>query len=247
MSGAAGTTSATSAVASTTAANSHAQGPAIPQAGNGAGTVIPQAGNSEVTTPSSQNDIGTSQAQPSQASEMSREEAIEALRKERLEAARYRKKAQEYDDRLKQEADAKLSETERLQKQYAEVQQELKALRLEKTVSGAAADLGVKPELVLKLITESAIVYDDKGVPTNIRELFTQASKELGLDSLLTPLAQAGATPPAPPSPVTPPVIAQAPQTGATNPPRSGQIAGSNGMFAAGEIPSLTDSRLWKR
>lgn len=216
------------------------QGPATPQAGKfAAGTVTPQAGNSEASTPRTQQDNAASPSLDYDA--LSLEDAIVALkerediaRKERAEAARYRKKAQEYDALLKEQEDAKLSETEKLQKQLAEYQVQVEALNLQKQeialrarVDSTAAALGLKPELALRILDQSLVAYDDMGFPTNIRELLEQAMTDYDL----APRANAGpsnpnaarmSSAPAAAAPYqqgrypAPPV----PATGATNPPR---------------------------
>ena len=233
------------------------QGPATPQAGKfAAGTVTPQAGNSEASTPSSQ-----AQA-TDKMDNLSLEDALEALKKERAEAARYRKKAQEYDALLAEQENAKLSETERLQKQLADYQQQIEALNLAKQeialrarVESVAASLGLKPELALRIIDQNAVAFDDNGFPTNISDLLERAMQDYGL----APTTPTGASAAPQAAPNTSPAVAAAqpgrfappagapaaPQTGATNPPRSGGMAAANGVFGPGERPRLNDRRLW--
>lgn len=181
------------------------QGAATPQAGKfEAAAVTPQAGNSGVRTPSAQSVDHRDQTQPNdqnsaQQAAMSLEEALDALKKERAEAARYRKRAQEMDAREKQEADAKLSETERLQQQLAEMQAardaalaQSQARIIRSEVRTTASALGIKPELAQKLIDTSAILFNDDGDPTNISELLSQAMTDYGL----TPAQAAAASQP---------------------------------------------------
>jgi actin-related protein len=192
---------------------------------------------------------------------MSLEDALDALKKERLEAARYRKRAQEYDDLLKEQENAKLSETERLQKQLAEAQRERDLITqasqervIRADVRATARELGLKPELALKLIDLAAVSFDEAGDPTNISELLTQAIADYGISVAGVTSASAPATSASPTSsaasgaaPQPGRAAPQAPQTGATNPPRSGQVNGAAGVFSRDEIPNLTDPRLWKR
>lgn len=200
--------------------------------------------------------------QPSDATHgaMSLEDALAALKSARAEAAENRRKAKELDDLHRKAEDDKLSETQKLQKQLAEAQAAAAAAQAQSQermvraeVRSVARELGLKPELAIKLIDQAAIVVDEAtGDPTNIAELIASAIEQFGLSALVTPTSSAAPaqTPPAPagqPQGQSAPQTPQAPQTGATNPPRSGQIAGSNGTFAADEIPGLTDRRLWRR
>lgn len=188
---------------------------------------------------------------------MSLEDALAALKSARAEAAENRRKAKELDDLHRKLEDDKLSETQRLQKQLAEAQSALTTAQahaqermVRAEVRSVARDLGLKPELALKLIDPAAIVVDDTtGDPTNIAELLKSAVEQFGLATLLPNSSSAASAASAlGQSAQSGQQSAQAaPQTGATNPPRSGQVAGSNGVFATDEIPRLTDTRLWKR
>ena len=179
--------------------------------------------------------------------------ALEAARKE---AAQNRKAAKELEALRNEIESAKLTETERLQKQLAEAQRERDLLTqtvqdrvMRAEVRVTAQELGIKPELALRIIDPAQVAFDELGDPTNVRELITQAMQAFGLTA---PGSQQ------PPSPAYPPagqpgVVARGPSapslpaTGATNPPRSGQLAGPNGSFGRDEIPRLTDPRLWRR
>lgn len=195
------------------AAHTSPQGAATPQAGKfEAAAVTPQAGNSGVRTPSAQSVDHRDQTQPNDQTNtqpaMSLEEAIEALKKERAEAARYRKRAQELDAREKAEADAKLSETERLQQQLAEMQAardaalaQSQARIIRSEVRTTASALGIKPELAQKLIDTSAILFNDDGDPTNIGELLNQAMTDYGLTPTAPTQAAAASQPLARPNP----------------------------------------------
>jgi cellobiose-specific phosphotransferase system component IIA len=187
--------------------------------------------------------------------DMSREEALAALNAARKEAAENRRKAKELDDLKREIENAKLSETERLQKERDEAKAEIATITLHaqervvrSEVRAVARDLGLKPELALRLIDSAAISFDDDGDPTNISELLTQAMTDYGLAPSAPVTSTApSAQPPAQPSAPRAAQAPHAPQTGATNPPRSGQVNGAAGVFSRDEIPNLTDPRLWKR
>jgi flagellar biosynthesis GTPase FlhF len=168
-----------------------------------------------------------------------------ALKAARKEAAQSRNAKQELADLKQQLENAKLSETEQLQKQLAEAQQardtithqaQEKVMRAE--VRAEARELGMKPELALRLIDLAAVTFNDEGDPTNILELLQQARKEFGLDAPSAP-AQPSSPPAGQPgvvARVAPPV----PATGATNPPR-GATPASQGL-----VRSVHDIQ-WRR
>lgn len=224
-----------------------------PQAGDAGNDERPGA-DGERRTPSDE------QSQETQGKhlDMSREEALAALNAARKEAAENRRKAKELDDLKRELENAKLSETERLQRERDEAKAEIATITLHaqervvrSEVKAVARDLGLKPELALRLIDQSAISFDDDGDPTNIAELLTQAIADYGLaTSAPASSAASAAQPTAQTSAPRAPAASQAPhapQTGATNPPRSGQVNGPAGRFSRDEIPNLTDPRLWKR
>ncbi|HET9112210.1 MAG TPA: hypothetical protein VFN78_15385, partial [Ktedonobacterales bacterium] len=160
-----------------------------------------------------------------------------ALKAARAEAAATRKKAQELDELKQQLEDAKLSETEKLQKQLADYKAQIEALNLQKQeialrarIDGAAASLGIKPELALRILDQSLVKYDEKGLPTNISELLSSAIEDFDL----TP---ATSTAPSASSPVKPAVTSG----GATSPARSTSGANGQHSLAAGE---WTDARI---
>ena len=173
--------------------------------------------------PSPKAQSNTTDTTPNTNDAMTLEQALAALDAARKEAAANRRAKQELDARIKADEDAKLSETERLQMQYAEAQREIELLRLERQdiavrsrVELTAHNLGIKPELALKLIDPAAIAFDEAGDPTNITELLQQAMTDYGLTSRAAAPA-AGATP----SAGQPGLVARvAPAMGATNPPR---------------------------
>lgn len=180
--------------------------------------------------------------------------ALEAARKE---AAQNRKAAKELEALRNEIETAKLSETEKLQKQLAEAQRERDLLTqtvqervMRAEVRVTAQELGIKPELALRIIDPAQVAFDELGDPTNVRELIEQAMQAFGLTASVS---QQQPPSPAYPAAGQPGVVARvaspvaSPATGATNPPRSGQIAGPNGSFGRDEIPRLTDPRLWRR
>jgi len=141
----------------------------------------------------------------------------EYVRKLRAEAADYRKRLRELEQTVKQHEEAKLSETERLQKRLAELEREQAAYqreRQERTLKYetmlAASKLGiVDPEAAYKLLDLTRIEFDEDGTPRNI---------EAALKELLKAKPYLAAQPAA---------ISGSP----TNPARTG--AGANDAFTA--------------
>lgn len=133
-----------------------------PQAGDN--QTNPQAGNLET------------QAVNSDAQVVSETISLEEARKLRSEAANLRKRLRELEDQKRQMDEAKLSETERLQKRLAELerkeieyQQSLQARTLEYEVKLQAAQLGiVDAEAAYRLINLAEIEFDDSGKPVNV-------------------------------------------------------------------------------
>jgi phage-related minor tail protein len=112
-----------------------------------------------------------------------------ALKKANDDAKAHRLKANEL-DKLKAEIEAsKLSETERLQKQYDELKaqhEEYTQAQLEQnirtSVSLEAAKLGVNPkhlDKVARFIDWEEIDVDEHGKPTNVREVLDQLIKDM--------------------------------------------------------------------
>ena len=223
----------------------------MPDSVNGTGQVPPASqspdGNGQVP-PTSQVSSTPTDGQSDDSTGLTPEQLKDALDKARKEAAKHRvdaKRLAELEARFQQEEDAKLNETERLQKQYADLQAQAaekerqsqeRVIRAD--VRSAAKDLGVKPELAYRLIEYSAIEFNDDGDPTNVAELLAKAMADYGLPTPAQQQEQQQHQTPSTPA---------APAMGATNPPRGSQVAGANGIFGRDEIPRLTDSRLWKR
>lgn len=130
-----------------------------------------------------------------------------ALKKANEDAKAHRLKANEL-DKLKAEIEAsKLSETERLQKQLAELQSQHEEYTQAQTeraikheVALEAAKLGVDPNIlgrVAQFLDWEEIEVDDSGNPTNIRALVEQLVKDIpGLRSQNARVSSGGATNP---------------------------------------------------
>lgn len=241
--------------APTSAQTMHAQGTAQgPQVGTAVSS-DPSGTGGAATPPQSQQQ----HAQSSADDQLTSEQLRAALAKAREDAARYRQKAKEHDERLKQEELAKLSESERQARELSEARAQIEQLRqrqVELVVEGAttaiASRLGIKPELATLIVNarQSELTFSEHGLPTNIEALLTAAISELGLEGLTQQQQQAptSSTPPGQPGLVAR-VAPQAPQLGATNPPRGSgnMIQGPNGLFGRDEYRiSLSDKRLWK-
>jgi chemotaxis protein histidine kinase CheA len=124
------------------------------------------------------------EAQAGQEPEQERFDA-EYVRKLRAEAAEYRKRLRELEQTVKQHEEAKLSETERLQKRLAELEREQAAWqreRQERTLKYetmlAASRLGiVDPEAAYRLLDMSKLEFDEDGNPTNLDKALQELLK----------------------------------------------------------------------
>ena len=165
------------------------------------------------------------------------------------EAARYRKALRDAERRIadfeaakKAEDDAKLSETQRLQKQLSELQlaqvekerkSQERVIRAE--VRAQAATAGVPADLASKLIDYAEIEFDDDGEPKNIAKLLDALVKQYpqlaAVTAATTTAAMAGKNGAG---------AAQPTSVGVTpaNPPRS--AAGSSGAVTEAYVASLT-------
>ncbi len=166
------------------------------------------------TTPASGEPAGEPAGEPQQP-----EVQNPAAQAAAAEAARYRTQLRDAQKRIadfesaQQAADlAKLSETERLQKQLADAQaasaqQTLAAQEriIRAEVRAEAVRLGVNPQLAARIVDYAAIEYDDSGDPKNISDLLGAAINAYGLN----------------PQPAAASAAPQAPQVGATNPQRA--------------------------
>ena len=212
------------------------QVPPASQPPDGNGQVPP---TSQVSTDSEHDDSSADELTPAQYRAL-----VEKLRKENAQRRVDSKRLAELETWKRQADEASLSETEKLQRRYADDQTtwaEKEAAYQQRLIRAdirsAAKDLGIKSELAYRLIDQSAIEFNEDGDPTNVVELLTAAMADFGLSPAVQQQPQQPQSQPAP----------AAPAMGATNPPRGSQVAGANGTFSRGEIPKLTDPRLWKR
>lgn len=98
---------------------------------------------------------------------------VEELRKE---AAQNRIKAKKAEDALKQRQDADLSETERMQKRLAELEEaekgwatEKQTILLTQAVTSEATKAGAKyPDLIIRSLDRNSVEFDNDGNPTNL-------------------------------------------------------------------------------
>src|SRR6266571_1676382 len=103
------------------------------------------------------------------------------------ERDRHRKKLSVYEEAEKKAQEARLSETERLNKQYSDLQTAYADLELrsQKRVISAevqlqAAALGiVHPEKVARLIDTSELEFEEDGTPKNAKALIEKLLKEM--------------------------------------------------------------------
>lgn len=153
------------------------------------------------------------------------------LSKVNNESKEHRLKAKELDELKKQIELEKLNETERLQKQYADLQsQHTTATRayqeriVRYEVERVAASLGIiDTDAAVKLIDWSELKHDDDGVPENAKELLEKLLKEKPyLAGKATPTQQQGN-----------------PRIPAMNPGRSQIASPTRGQ--PGRLPRLTD------
>ncbi len=109
----------------------------------------------------------------------------EYVRQLRREAADYRKRLRELEQTVKQHEEAKLSESERLQKRLAELERQQATYqreRQERTLKYetmlVASRLGiVDPEAAYKLLDTARIEFDEDGTPRNIEAALKELVK----------------------------------------------------------------------
>lgn len=204
--------------------NGTGQAPASdPQTPSAPAGQVPGVTPTSPTTPAPADNQGQAgqdpQAPASGKSQLTLDQALDALAKARNEAAKNRvdaKRLADLEAAQRAAEDAKLSETERLQKQLAELQnaqaqRELVAQEriLRSEVRAEAIKAGLNPQLAAKLIDFSQVETDDNGDPTNIAELLASAIKDYGLATgNAAPQGASGAP--------------RQSAGGATNPPRAG-------------------------
>lgn len=240
----------------------------MPANGDGTGQVPPTSSpdsNGQVP-PESHSQSSTSAASDNGANTtstanggMTLEQALDALKKAREDAAKRRVDDKELADlrAFKQQADdAKLSADEKRDRALAEAQQRAadaetraQGIAIRAETRSVARELGINPELALKLLDFAEIEFNDDGDPTNIGKLLAAVVEKYGLPTTAAATAAPGAPgqPGQQPAP-SPAAAVTAPAVGATNPSRASQITGgANGRFTRGQIPSLSDPALWKR
>lgn len=145
-----------------------------------------QAASSE-TTPGGQSTQTTTTPEP-QAGDGSPEQiSIEEARKLRREAQQLRQRLKTFEEAEAAQKAAQLTETERLQQQYAKLQTEHtdtlrnyqeRLVRYE--IEKQAAKVGIRPEAAedaVKLLDWSALEFDEDGSPKNAAELLKQLLK----------------------------------------------------------------------
>lgn len=103
---------------------------------------------------------------------------VEYVKKLRGEAAEYRRRLRELEQVVKQYEDAKLSETERLQKRLADLEQEQLAHQQERQerivryeTMLAASKLGIiDPDAAYRLLDLASLEYNEDGTPKNLEK-----------------------------------------------------------------------------
>ena len=174
---------------------------------------------------------------------------IEKLRKENAQRRIDGKRLAELEAAEQQRADAALSEKERYEKKIADLNAKLveqqeahKQQVVRSEVRSQAANLGIMPELALKLLNLGDITFNEDGDPTNVAELLASL-----VETYKLPVQAPGAQAQQPNQPRQ--QQPAAPQIGATNAPRqaqvAGQLVGKSGVFAPGEKIKLGDRRLY--
>lgn len=123
-------------------------------------------------------DAGGQAIPPEPLAQQAEEKVDPIVSRLKAEAAEYRRKLRELEAKVKADEDAKLSETERLQRRLAELERE-QALwqreRQERTLKYetmlAASRLGiVDPEAAYRLLDLSKLEFDEDGQPKNLEQ-----------------------------------------------------------------------------
>jgi hypothetical protein len=161
--------------------------------------------------------------------EHSQRNATEEVERHRKKLSAYEKVEAEREAAKKAEADAQLSEVERVKKQHAEIQAQHNALLLElqetritNAVERHARDLHfIHPEIAVRLLDRAELEFEDSGAPKNAQQLLEKLLKSM--PELANAPAQPPASPPGPGSTTTPaaPARPSAPVIPAMNPGRS--------------------------
>lgn len=143
---------------------------------------VPNDNSGQVPNTSPAGDAGTQPAQDAGAKpETFSAEYVQELRRE---AAKHRTEASKLAAELKTHQDAQLSELEKAQKRAEELatahEQATSALRLERAQNAilqAAAEIGVKPALAVKLLTPD-VQFDDDGKPVGVKDALAALVKD---------------------------------------------------------------------
>lgn len=158
------------------------------------------------------------------------------LKRVHAESASHRQKLKAFEDAEQAAKDAQLSEVERLNKQYADLQasnEDLAAALMEMNVNSEIARYANKlnfiidsPELLAQMLPWKEIEWDEEsGRPTNIEKLLEQLAKT---EKRLVQQQQSGV-----------------PSVPAMNPGRSSIMPPGQGQ--PGKPPRLTDPGMWKK
>ncbi len=110
-------------------------------------------------------------------------EYVEELRKE---AAQNRIKAKRAEDALKKREEADMTETEKMQRRLAELEEaekgwatEKQTILLSQAVTSEAAKAGaLYPDLLIKSLDRSAVEFDENGKPTNLDKVIGALRKD---------------------------------------------------------------------
>lgn len=174
------------------------------------------------------------------------EEAQRMISELRRENASHRTKLKQFEDVQAAAELAKLSETEKLQRQYDQAQQQLAELQIEQQQYRLAREIArhapslnlIDPDAAALMLTASGeIEYDAEGKPTNVAKLLEKLVAEkpyLVASNVRSPIGLPSSG-------------------GATNPPRGGLAAGQQNQPRPDpkdvykNRKGLADPTLWKR
>jgi hypothetical protein len=144
-----------------------------------------------VSQASSNGDDSSDNGHSEPSSNLSPEQLQDALKKARADAAKSRvdaKRLAELEAAEMQRAEAALSDKDRYEKKISDLQAKLAEEQTKRQEQIARADirstareLGLKPELALRLIDPSAIEFGEDGDPKNVAALLRTAADEYGI------------------------------------------------------------------
>lgn len=228
------------------AANGQAPTPALTDKTGGSPTAG-QNGQAPTAIPPQSSDDDASAALPS-TEDWKRIQ--QELAESRRESARYRNELKTRDDALLTAEEKRARDYSDLQTRAAEQELRLQRLSLENAGYRLGASLGIgdlaAALAILQVEHAADLRFTEDGSPENLDELMRSV---LERHPILAAQPSAAGSNAANQQQSTGgrPLAPQAPLTGATNPPRAGQVAGASGIFNATEIPRLTDPRLWRK